>query len=334
MSDLPTPHSRRQFFGKLAQGAVAFGAAPGAVFSATNPFAYDVSRFGRTDPAMIGWEEISRRTTPLPEARRIAIGTGNIVHVAAGSEIVRWKTDGALPSLKADAMVTCLALPRDELVFAGLRDRIVSFDTEGRARVIWQAENDGSWFSGLAVSEHDIWIADSGLRVIWHCDRAGKVLGRVGQKDRERDRAGLVVPSPFLDVRLHPDGLLRVNNPGRHRVEAYTPEGDLEFTWGKPTAAVPGFCGCCNPIALAILPDGRIVTAEKGLPRVKVYASDGTFESVVAGTETFAENVRRCGNASDCTRGGLDVAVDSEGRIHILDRVTGEVRVMRPKARA
>lgn len=330
--------SRRQFVRKIAKGAVLVGTAtyagPAALAAATNPFAYDVSRFSRTDPKLIGWEEVSRRTCPAKDARRLAIGPDDVVHVAAGSKIVRWNPTGGLPEFDLGAPVTCLAVVADGSLFVGLRDRIAVFDSAGTRRATWEAPGPKAWFTGLAVSDREVWAADSGQRIIWHYDRAGKVLGRVGAKQPERNVPGFIVPSPFLDVRLHSDGLLRVNNPGRHRVEAYTAEGDFEIAWGTPSAGIAGFCGCCNPIGLALLPDGRTVTAEKGLPRVKVYGVDGTLESVVAGTESFADNHRQCSDPNDCTRGGLDVAVDAGGRIHILDRVTGEVRVMRPKARA
>ena len=97
---------------------------------------------------------------------------------------------------------------------------------------------------------------------------------------------------------------------------------------------ITGFCGCCNPINLALLPDGRYVTCEKGLPRVKIYSERGEFESVVAGAESFPENARACASKGlgDCTQGGLDVVADSRGRIYILDFVTSEVRVMQRKA--
>lgn len=334
----PTPLSRREFVGTLARSAVALGAAQGLATAAettrSNPLAYDVGRFTRTDPALVGWAEEARRNVGAKGARRLAIGPGDVVHVAAGNQILRWSSQGTLPTLELDAPVTCLGFAPDGALLAGTRARVVQFDAAGKHLLLTESEHARSWFSGLAVSNDHLWIADSGQRVIWQHDRTGKRLGQLGTRQPDRNVPGFVVPSPFLDVRLHPDGLLRVNNPGRHRMEAYTLNGDFELAWGKPTAAIAGFCGCCNPIALALLPDGRIVTAEKGLPRVKVHAADGTLESVVAGTETFPEQHRLAAKGEEGARAGLDVAVDSAGRIHILDRVTGDVRVMRPKARA
>ena len=137
------------------------------------------------------------------------------------------------------------------------------------------------------------------------------------------------MPSPYFDLEIAPDGLLRVASPGRHRVEAYTFDGDFEFSWGNPSMRIDGFCSCCNPVNFAILPDGKFVTCEKGLPRVKIYDTDGNFESVVAGPESFAENWRVCtlNGSSNCQTGGLDVAVNSQGNVLVLDPVESVVKV-------
>ena len=77
-----------------------------------------------------------------------------------------------------------------------------------------------------------------------------------------------------------------------------------------------------------------MVTCEKGLPRVKVYGPAGCFESVVAGVELFPRNAKVCSgdDPDECHQGGLDAAVDSLGRVHVLDLVEGDVRVMARKA--
>ena len=97
--------------------------------------------------------------------------------------------------------------------------------------------------------------------------------------------------------------------------------------------AIDAFCGCCNPIGLAVLPDGRCVTAEKGLPRVKVFAADGRLESVVAPPASFAPvaSEEREGDLGETTSDGLDVALDGEGRVWVLDLVGGTVQGFRPK---
>lgn len=328
-------YSRRRFVEKIAHGSVLAGAAAISgrpLFAAEkNPFAYDVSRFSQTDPALIAWEEVGRQVCPGTGARRMAFGPGDVLHVAAGNQIVRLGAQGGSGTIEVGAAVNCVAVAADGTVYAGLRDHIEVFDAGGTRRATWATGDTRTWISSLALGAGGLFAADSGHRLILRYDLAGTLIGRLGAKNAGRHTPGLIVPSPFLDVKFHADGLLRVNNPGRHRFEAYTVDGEFEGAWGAPSAAIRGFCGCCNPIGLALLPDGRTVTCEKGLARVKVYRVDGEFESVVAGPESFPANVKACANPTDCTKGGLDAAVDSQGRIHILDRVAAEIRVLQPK---
>jgi hypothetical protein len=329
--------SRRHFLSRAAATTAVAALAPQLVDAAgtPNPFAYDVSKLERTDPKLIGYVEDARWNIRLPSARRIAVGPENRILVAADNAITTFTADGGRVSEIAtiDA-VRCMTIAGDGGVFAGLRGTILEFDAKGQKLKSWDVPDKKAWLTGLAASGNDLFAADSGNRIVWHFDRSGKLLGRIGGKNEDRNIPGFVVPSPYLDVKIHRDGLLRVNNPGRHRVEAYTFGGDFEGSWGKPSAAIEGFCGCCNPISIALLPDGRFVTAEKGVPRVKVYGLQGDFECVAAGAESFTENARAGGGGgfADAAMAGLDVAVDSRERLIILDRVTSEIRVMKRKA--
>ena len=330
---------RREFLADGIRGAallaaLASGRSPAAEKAGTkNPFAYDVSRFSKTDPKLIAYEEIARWKYPHAEPRRLTMSPDQQLFICAGNYLTAMKPDGQRGlEITLPEAARCVAVANDGTIFAGLRDHIEVFDAKGQRKATWDSPGKKSWLTGLAVGENDVMAADSGGRVVLRYDKSGKLVRRIGEKNKERNIPGFIVPSPYLDVEIGKDGLLRVNNPGRHQVEAYTLDGDFEGAWGKPTAAIDGFCGCCNPIGLALLADGRFVTCEKGLPRVKIYSAQGEFKSVVAGVESFPENANACSSLNDCTRGGMDAAVDSEGRIYILDLIAGDVRVMRRKA--
>jgi hypothetical protein len=329
--------SRREFFGQTAGvmavlGTIAAQRAPGAPQKSPNPFAYDISHLQKTDPKLIAYEETARWKAPHAEAKRIGVGPDDTLYVCAGNYLTAVNRSGERAmEIASSAPTRCCAIAKDGTIYLGLRDHIEAFDGTGVRKATWESLGKKAWLTGIAVTENDVFAADAGNRAILRYDKSGKLVRSIGAKDKERNVPGFIIPSPFFDVEVAQDGLLRVNNPGRHRLELYTPDGDFEGAWGKTAMGITGFCGCCNPINFALLPDGKYVTCEKGLPRVKIYSATGEFESVVAAVETFSENARACG-PSDCTAGGLDAAVDSQGRIYILDLVTGTVRVMQRKA--
>ncbi|HMP84749.1 MAG TPA: hypothetical protein PKA41_18810 [Verrucomicrobiota bacterium] len=328
--------SRREFFSQAAGtmailSAIAMQRAQGDAAQTKNSFAYDVSHLQRTDPKLISHEEVARWKAPHAEARRLAVGPDGAIHVCSGNYVTALNTEGQpAKAIALSEPPRCAVIAADGNAFIGVRDHLEVFDAKGNRIATWDSAGAKSWFTGIALAENDVFVADAGQRVILRYDRSGKLAGRLGERDPERNIPGFIVPSPFFSVVLARDGVLRVNNPGRHRMERYTTDGDFAGAWGKTSMGITGFCGCCNPISFALLPDGKYVTAEKGLPRVKIYDERGEFESVVAGAETFAENAKACG-PSDCTAGGLDVAGDSQGRIYILDLVTGTIRVMQRK---
>ena len=293
----------------------------------TNPWAYDVSRYLTTDPALVHYSERAAFESPRAGTRGLALGEAGTLWIAAGKRVVHLSNRGAvLSEFSSSGEVGSLAAAGDRLYLA-LRKQVAVHDLKGMRLALWDSAGSKAYFTGITTQGDDVYVADAGTRIVHRYDPSGNLLNRIGAKDKARGVPGLIGPSPFFSLAAGRDGLLRVTNPGRHRVELYTPEGELELAWGTPGAAVQNFCGCCNPIDLALLSDGRTVTFEKGIPRVKVYSATGEFESVVAGPESFAENARVCG-PNDCTLGGMDGVVDAQGRVWILDFVTGNVRVM------
>ncbi len=335
--------TRRRFLEGTARGAGVLAVSSGSIAGSiplvraaspgkdANPFALDVERLRKTDPKLIHYEQVGQFPSPNPSPRRISIGPDDRVYIAASDAVTVLDRAGArINEIACSGPARCVAAAADGTIYIGVGDHVEVFNRAGQRLATWDAPAKKAWLSGLAVGEKDVFAADSGNRVVLRYDKQGKLVGRIGEKNKDRNVPGLVLPSPYLDVELARDGLLRVNNTGRHRVEVYTADGDLESFWGKPSAAIDGFCGCCNPVALALLPDGRYVTCEKGLPRVKVYSPEGGFECVVAGVESFPENWRKC-SLADCTVGGLDAAVDAAGQVYVLDLVRADVRIMARK---
>jgi hypothetical protein len=294
-------------------------------------YVYDVEDLAKVDPNLILYEESGRPiSTGFADSHAIALDSQGAIYVA-GDEAIRVLGDNGdlLDEIELMGTPLCLAVADDGKIYAGVTDHVEVYDRRGKRLASWESAGEKAVLTSIAVRENNVFVADAGNRVIIRYDLTGEIINHIGKKDPERNVPGLVVPSPHLDLAAPRDRLLRVVNPGRHRIEAYTYEGDLEFWWGKRSPAIEGFCGCCNPASFAILSDGSFVTCEKGLTRVKIYDADGAFVGVVAGPEQLVEGgaVRICYYPADCQAGGFDVAVDASGRIFVLDTIKHVVRI-------
>jgi hypothetical protein len=297
-------------------------------------FTYDVARFQSSDPALLRYEEISRfPVTGLKRARNLAVAPDGAIFVCGHGGIRKFSAAGQLVlTIPLDPEVHALALRPSGEILAGQAGQISIFKPDGSLAARWTDLPDGFLPTAIALTRDMVFIADAGNRVVLKFNAEGKKLGVIGARDAARNIRGFVVPSAYFCVRMAPDGLLRVANPGEHRIEAYTLEGDLEVSWGKGSFAVEGFCGCCNPVSFDIFPDGSFVTCEKGLPRVKLYNSQGEFAGLVAGPEAFPEYLKAANAGTpDALGSGIYAVIDPLGRVLILDGVGATVRIMKLK---
>jgi len=284
-------------------------------------FDYGIEKLQVIDPKLIAYEETRAVELKLQEPRGIALGPDGRLYVAGDRKIVIGGK-GA-DELQLDDAPRALAVAADGTLYVAMADHVEVYSPKGERKASWESLGEKAMLTAIAVAEEDVFAADAGNREVVRYDLRGKLVGRIGRKDPERNVPGLIVPSPYLDLAVGREGLLWVANPGRRRIELYTFDGDLELWWGKSGVSVEKFGGCCNPSHFAIFPDGRVVTSEKGTVRVKVYDGDGTFRSVVgAAPDAFDEGAL-----------GLDVSVDSQGRIFVLDPGSRLVRVFTRKAK-
>ena len=336
-----TTFNRRSFLGAAGTGLLALsgwlaGCSKRSGKSGKPPldsrFTYDVSQFEHTDPALLLYRESPPIPTGFDDPKCLAVGPDNTIYIGGDRSVKRLEPDGQLQSaIPLAAKPLALSATGARLCVA-LKDHLEIFDANGQPLIVGEPLGDKAWLTGVADAGETIFLADAGEREIIRCDANGKVLGRFGHS--VDGNPGFVIPSPYFHVALGGDGLLWANNPGRHQIEAYTTDGKFELGWGTPSMAIEGFCGCCNPVYFARRPDGKFVTSEKGLNRIKIYDAKGRFEGVVAGPETLVKDLDLAKKAcADCQVGfGFDVACDSAGRVLALDPATKTVRVFTPKS--
>lgn len=298
-------------------------------------FEFNADAYQRADPALIKFHEQGSFPTELTAVRGLAAGPDGRIYVAGEKAVRVFDADGKrLAEIPTKGEPACLAVGGAEHVhpgrlYVGAGSRVFVFDPQGTAIETWtEGLGDTSVLTSLAVGDESVYAADAGNRVVLRFGADGKLLRRIGELDEAKGVRGFVIPSAHFDVAVTADGLLRVVNPGARRIETFTAEGDLLGHWGKASADIDGFFGCCNPADFTVTPDGQFVTAEKGIPRVKIYGPKGDLECVVADPQMLGQTVSAAQlNEDSGQTPTFDVAVDGRGRVLVLDPMTRQVRV-------
>ena len=282
-----------------------------------NPYEYNIDEYKKTNSDLITYKEAQPIKVNLEKLYAVACSEDDDIIVAGDKSIIIYNNNGDIISQFAlENPAKCLAVDSDKKIYIGMQDHVEVFDFKGNKMSSWPMLNEIAILTSIAVTESDVLAADAGNKIVLHYDLTGKLVNKIGKKDLKNDIPGFVVPSPYFDLAIGYEGYLWVVNPGNHSLENYNFDGSLRSSWERTSASIEGFCGCCNPTHIAILPDGSFVTSEKGLCRVKIHNQMGDFKEVVAGPENFKEGTL-----------GLDLAVDSSARILVLDPMRGMVRI-------
>jgi hypothetical protein len=244
-------------------------------------YRYDITRLAADDGGLPRWNATRRIETGLVGAAAMAALPDGRLALGLDRALAVLDEDGnVVRRLTVDEPVTAVATEGDDgLVVAG-RASVQVLGPEGALREAWTPGDERSRITSVARSGVDLFVADAGRRTV----------SRYRGGDRVWTLDGFHVPSPYFDLAVAGDRLW-VAHTGKHRLEAYDFTGDLERHWGKASMQIDGFCGCCNPCHFVIRADGRFVTSEKGLHRVKVCGSDGRVESLVANAELLGVDV-------------------------------------------
>jgi len=286
-----------------------------------NPYEYDIEALKGVDPELISHTETLTIPVDSPGLTAIAVDKNDNIYVSAGKELIKFSSAGSKQKVtKLPGSITAIAVADDGTIYAASKAHVKVLDPQMNITATWPDLGGRAVITSLAVSQERIYIADAGNKVGFGCDLKGNITQKFGLKNEEKRSPGLIIPSPYFDLLLDNDQSLWLINTGRHSFENYDSDGYLKRSWEKSASTIEGFSGCCNPTHVTIMPNGNFVTSEKGLVRVKMYSAKGKLLSVIASPSMFADETK-----------GLDLAVDSKGRILVLDPERNEVRIFTAK---
>jgi len=273
-----------------------------------NPYEYNIDEFKVVDESLISYREARQIEIETDEPKAFAWHQGNLylltekhlqVISPEGQEVLK-KTIEPNP--------TAITIAKEGTILVAYQNHLVAFDAAGDEILRSEPLEEESQFSSLAVSDNTIFVADGGKKEVVVFDTQLNQTGSFKGESGVSAIHGFILPSLHFHMAINSNDELWVVNPGMHRIQNYAANGRLRGDWGTPAFTLNGFSGCCNPTYFAFMADGRFVTSEKGMVRVKIHKESGELESVVAPPDKFPNSEK-----------APSVAVDDNDNVWLLD---------------
>lgn len=308
---LASPVLLAVLFWKTATSAYRPNAAP-----LGESFKYDITNLRKVDPKLVIGAELDPIPVTIADPVALALGPDGSIAVA-GANQVAVIANNATKTFPLAKPATCIAMDANGAIFVGHKDRVTHYTADGTLRAEWPPVANTPIVTSIAVAGDNVYVADAGNKIVHQYNRAGQLQRALCAKNPDHNFLGLLIPTPYLDIAVSPEGDLWVVDPGRHALlHVDKSDGHVLSSWNKNSMDIEGFVGCSNPTHVALMPGRLFVTSEKGVPRIKLYAVTGTLLGVIAAPGLFGEDTK-----------GLDLAVDAKNRVIVLDPEKKQVRI-------
>ena len=199
------------------------------------------------------------------------------------------------------------------IVYAATENTIMLYTLAGDFITEWGPYEDNSLITSLSANDNYVVVADASFKRVWVLNHDGGVVeffGHAGEK--------FIIPSPSFDITILPDNSILVVNPGKQRIETRDLKGNVLTYFGEAGLAPGAFSGCCNPSHFAMLDDSHVVTAEKGMGRIKVMNLDGSLTEYVAIPDDLPTTQPL--DLAVCDKGRILAASSADSKLYIFTR--------------
>lgn len=282
---------------------------------------YDATSRSESDPAV----ETVRDTTfadnwkitatiSTDEGRLTSVAVSDDGTICLGGDSFIKVIDRGLNKLwdiKTEQKITALAVSGDT-IFASTGETILIVSKDGKTLAEWGPYEGNSIITSLSAKPGRLAVADAGSKRIFILGREGEVISMMGQSGDH-----FIIPSPYFDL-AWAGNILITANPGKRRIEKWDADGKMISAFGEPGTAPGAFCGCCNPSHITLFQNG-IVTAEKGINRIKILNGEGSFVEFVSSRNKFDQSAP------------LDIASDYSTRIYAADNTDSKLYIFERK---
>lgn len=218
------------------------------------------------------YEKLSEFTLPA-DINRFELNDQRLV-VSAGNTIFLFDEDGGqLASFSVKPEVRDVDMG-GELIYVLYPTFIEVYSFDGNQVHHWEACSELSDYCSFAIAGDFLFVTDAENKNICKYTKEGNFV-RFIQSPR-----GFIIPSYAFDIVSRGDTIYCVNS-GRHLIERYSLDGEFLSAFGGPGGGQGFFAGCDNPSFLAFTSEGKLLTSEKGNPRISSFDSDGIFREVL-----------------------------------------------------
>jgi hypothetical protein len=219
-------------------------------------------------------------TCALPEgAKRLRL-CGDTIFVATSDSVFLYtKGRKYINCFYAGAAISDIVVGKGE-IYVLFPTKIKRFTPEGELLHEWEACSDNALYASVALTANYVFVTDAENLNICQYTREGQFVRFINSPH------GFIIPTGTFDIETFEDTVYCINS-GRHRIESYTPEGKFIASFGIPGSQPGTFPGCCNPASIVFTPGGRMLTSEKGNPRICLFERSGRFIGMLLNSKTL-----------------------------------------------